>query len=196
MHCVVRHIYVTGNFVTPAGDPVPGGVDAHLLHAESKSLKTVCRSTYAAELMAATSCADVAIALGITLHEIECGPLGAEKLRKIRDDGWVGNPTVKIQLFMDARSVFESFNSTIFKPPTEVSLAGHVLWMREMYDKALISQLSWTDTRDMFGDGLTKGSVARDALIAIMSGKLEVRHKVAFIHRMSHVRTSPAINRG
>ena len=92
---------------------------------------------------------------------------------------------------MDACSVFESFNSTIFKPPTEVSLAGHVLWMREMYDKSLISQLSWTDTRDMFGDGLTKGSVARDALIAIMSGKLEVRHKVAFIHRMSHVRTSP-----
>ena len=89
-------------------------------------------------------------------------------------------------------SVFESFNSTIFKPPTEVSLAGHVLWMREMYDQSLISQLSWTDTRDMFGDGLTKGSVARDALIAIMSGKLEVRHKVAFIHRMSHVRTSPS----
>ena len=38
----------------------------HLLHAECKSIKTVCRSTYAAELIAATSATDVLIPLTIT----------------------------------------------------------------------------------------------------------------------------------
>jgi hypothetical protein len=74
----------------------------------------------------------------------------------------------------------------MFKAPSENSLSGHVLWMREMHDKGLIDNIIWADTRDMYADGLTKGSVPRDALINAMSGKLLLRHNIeTFIRRMA-----------
>ena len=60
----------------------------HLLHAECKSIKTVCRSTYAAELMVSTATVDTLIPLTITLMEIQSGTLGPEKLKDIREQGW------------------------------------------------------------------------------------------------------------
>ena len=69
------------------GNPTASAVDVHLLLAESKSIKTVCRSTYAAELMAAASATDAIIPLTVTMHEVLNGPMGVEQLRKLRDDG-------------------------------------------------------------------------------------------------------------
>ena len=43
--------------------------------------------------------------------------------------------------------------------------------MREIRDKGLIHNIIWADTGDMYADGLTKGSVPRDALNEVMSGK-------------------------
>ena len=58
--------------------------------------------------------------------------------------------------------------------------------MREMHDKGLVDNIIWADTRDMYADGLTKGIVLRDALIAIMSGKLLLRHNIeTFTRRMA-----------
>ena len=67
----------------------------------------------------------------------------------------------------------------MFKPPVEHSLSGHVLWLREMRDKGLLTDIVWTDTRDMCADGLTKGVIKRGALYELMKGKLILKHSVA-----------------
>ena len=41
----------------------------------------------------------------------------------------------------------------------------------------------WTDTRDMYADGLTKGAVSRDALREVMTGIIMLRHDVEFFNR-------------
>ena len=79
---------------------------------------------------------------------------------------------------LDAKSVFESVKAQIFKPPAENSLAGHVLWLREMLLKKLVGYVTWTDTRDMLADGLTKGSVSRDCLEYAMYGTVHMRHAI------------------
>ena len=73
--------------------------------------------------------------------------------------------------------MFESIKAQVFKPPSENSLAGQVLWLREMLEKKLLQYVTWTDTRDMLADGLTKGSVAPDALEDSMNGKFKLQHK-------------------
>ena len=171
------------NFVKPDGSPVVDEIKSHVLLAESRSIETVCRSTYAAELLGATSTADTMIAMTITLFEMKFGVLGPEKLKLLREQGWGSEPPVTTQLFIDARSVYESLNATNFKPPVEHSLAGHVLWLRELYERGLISNIFWTDTRDMYADGLTKGSVPRIGLEQIMSGKLKIAHQALGLTR-------------
>ena len=84
---------------------------------------------------------------------------------------------------IDAKSVFESIKATTFKPPVENSLSGHVLWLREMLSKGLVQDFVWTDTRDMYADGLTKGVIKRDALFEIMAGTLRLRHAVSVCTR-------------
>ena len=139
----------------------------------------MCRSTYAAELMSATSATDVLIPLTVTLSELRHGPFGAETLRRIRDSGWQGRSPVRTRVLIDAKSVYASIEATVFKPPSEQSLSGHVLWIREMHSKGLIDDFVWTDTRDMYADGLTKGIIKRDALIEVMSGTFRLEHKVS-----------------
>lgn len=189
----IRH---ADNAVNYDGTPSGKGIRGHVLLAESRSIKTVCRSTYAAELMSAASATDAVIPISVTMHEVQYGPLGAEQLRNIRDKGWSTMPYVLTTLMLDAKSVFESCKSNNFKPPAESSLAGHILWIREMHDKGLLHDLGWADTRDMFADGLTKGNVPRDGLQEIMSGsttllnyvrndvKLCIRILICIMHMM------------
>ena len=45
-----------------------------------------------------------------------------------------------------------------------------------MLDTGVLKVFIWFDTRDMFADGLTKGSVDRKALHMVMDGRLTVDH--------------------
>ena len=126
------------------------------------------------------------VPLAVTLVEVRTGPIGPERLRKIRDDGWT-KPLVWTHAMIAAKSVYESLKAKIFKPPVENSLFGHVLWLREMHIKGLIQDIVWTDTRDMYADGLTKGIIKRDALLEIMHGTLRLRHDVAVCARRNVV---------
>jgi hypothetical protein len=120
------------------------------------------------------------------MYELRLGPLGAEKLKNIRDDGWSGWCPVSTHVMIDAKSVFESIKATNFKPPVEHSLSGHVLWLREMHSKGLVQDIVWTDTRDMYADGLTKGVIKRDALMDIMRGTVKLNHSVAVCARRNN----------
>ena len=72
----------------------------------------------------------------------------------------------------------ESLKATTFKPPVENSLSGHVLWLREMHSKGLVTDIVWTDTRDMYADGLTKGIIKREALYEISAGTFQLGRPV------------------
>jgi len=168
---------------TADGAPTSYDQNCHVLLADSRSIKTVCRSTYAAELMSATSATDMMIPLTATLFELKYGPLGADSLRKIRDDGWCDYSVIHSSILIDAKSVYESLKATTFKPPVENSLSGHVLWLREMHTKGLVNDIVWVDTRDMYADGLTKGIIKRDALKELMKGTLGLRHPTAVCTR-------------
>ena len=43
-------------------------------------------------------------------------------------------------------------------------------FLRELLDNGVLAAIAWLDTRDMCSDGLTKGTVAREALMLIMDG--------------------------
>ena len=178
----IRHtrLIYTGN-----GQHTKEQTPCHVLLAESRSIKTVCRSTYAAELLSAAAATDSVLPLVVTLHEVRTSQLGTEQIKLIRDQGWNKETFTRISIISDAKSVYESLKATMFKAPAENSLSGHVLWMREMHDKGLVDNIIWADTRDTYADGLTKGSVPRDALNEVMSGKILLRHNIeTFTRRM------------
>ena len=56
------------------------------------------------------------------------------------------------------------------------SLLCHVQYIRELLDKQVLHHLYWIDTRDMYSDGLTKGSVERQQLHSLMDGWCEFKH--------------------
>jgi hypothetical protein len=143
--------------------------------------------------MAATSAADMLIPMTTTLYEISHGVLGTEMLRNFRDKGIKDIDMCHSQLMIDAKSVYMSAKSTTFKPPTEHSLSGHVLWLREMNEKSLIKNIYWVDTRDMIADGLTKGNIPRDLLINTMHGKLQMKHDNETFTRYSEIRSVYAV---
>ena len=108
------------------------------------------------------------------MHEIKCGPVSKQQARAMRDQGGYAVPMV---LEIDAMSVFAAITATYIKHPSEKSLLSHVQFMRELLDTGVLKAISWTDTRDMAADGLTKGTVDRAALHEIMSGFMTYKHE-------------------
>ena len=72
--------------------------------------------------------------------------------------------------------VFAAVAETFLKIPAGNSLLLHVQYIRELLDTHVLDALLWLDTRDMMADGLTKGSVEREALHAVMRGEWTLEH--------------------
>ena len=53
--------------------------------------------------------------------------------------------------------------------PAECSLLSSIQSIREPTDEGRLRKLYWIDTRDMLPDGLTKGSIDREALLSVVS---------------------------
>ena len=146
----------------------------HLLDYYCKKQRHVTRSTFGAELYAACDAADHCMLLAQLLHEVEHGSMTAAEARQYREHGgW----KVPIVLGIDAMSVFAGVTAAQLKVPAEKGLWSHVQYLRELLDNGVLFSLYWIDTRDMHADGLTKGSVDRAALIAIMSGIARFQHE-------------------
>ena len=64
-------------------------------------------------------------------------------------------------LTIDAKSVYKSIKSLDLKQPTEKTLLGHVMWIRDKLQQGIITRIQRCDTRYMVADGHTKGSVER-----------------------------------
>ena len=145
----------------------------HIIDYLSKAQRHVTRSTFAAELLSAGDAIDHGLLLSQMLLEIPRGPKSAAEAREQRSRGQFEVPLV---LYIDAMSVFAAVTATFIKTPAEKSLLCHVQFLREMLDDGVIAAIVWLDTRDMTGDGMTKGAVSRDALLHLMDGYVKQVH--------------------
>ena len=160
------------------GDPgnrIPHTTAIHMIDSICKSHRLTIRSSYGAELLAASHGFDDSYPTIITLIELTRGvPMQAEELKGYRENG--GWP-IDVTLTMDAESVYKSVTSRDLKTPTEKTLLGHICWIREALQKRLIARVQWCDTRDMIADGHTKGSVDRKGLLEAMHGRQRFQYR-------------------
>jgi hypothetical protein len=167
---------------TPTGPQLLGDTSeqfvsrmVHVLDYICKTQRHVTRSTFGAELFAACDTIDHGLLLATILHQVNTGACSVTVAKELREHGgW----KVRLLLALDAMSVFAAATATQVKVPAEKSLLSHVQYLRELLDLGILEQLSWWDTRDMVSDGLTKGSVDRIALHAVMQGFLKLAQPV------------------
>jgi hypothetical protein len=161
----------------------------HLLDSICKSHRLTIRSSYGAEMLAASHGFDDVFPSIITLLELKHGVLTPEQFKNVRENG---NISIKVTLTTDAESVYKSLTSRDLKTPAEKTLLGHVCWLRELMRLELIHKLQWCDTRDMTADGHTKGSIDRQSLLDVMQGRQKYNHEVK--HYQPHRSDSKSSN--
>ena len=86
-----------------------------------------------------------------------------------------------MELFIDARSVFDSVTSKTVTTPADGALLIHAKALREYLNQGQLRGIWWIDTRDMIADALNKGSIDRTALRAIFtSGIWKLAHEAKY----------------
>ena len=131
-----------------------------------KAQRHVTRSTFSSELLGASDSGSWH-ATCIVPTCVHCWCTKAAEAKTLRETGgW----NVKLSLYVDAMSVYAAVTATFIKIPAEKPLLSHILYIRELLDTKVLEAPVWLDTRDIVADGLTKGSVDRDALHACMNG--------------------------
>ena len=144
----------------------------HLLDFASKQQRHVTRSTFSSELFAATDAADIGLLHALALHELQQGILTSEDAKLLMEGD--KQCATALALAVDARSVTAAVIAVHTKVPAEPSLLLHVRWLKQLLERRRLSELYWTDTRSMVSDALTKGSVTRELIAAVMSGLLRM----------------------
>ena len=148
----------------------------HLLEWTSKGQRHVTRSTFSAELLSAGDTLDHGLLMVQQLHEIQTGETTCSQARDARLRGGFSVP---MALYIEAYSVFAAITATFVNTPAEKSLLCHVQFIRELLDRRVLRTLVWLDTRDMTADGVTEGTIERDALGKLLDGHIEIQHKSA-----------------
>eukprot|EP00971_Amphidinium_carterae_P240500 4774481-Amphidinium_carterae.1 len=164
--------------------PVPSPISStphtqqgHLIDWISTAQRRVTRSTFASELVSAVDAVDASLLTREYLREVNSGVSSATLGRQhMKTPGGGSSATATIQLFIDARSVLDSISSIGGKQPAEKGQFINVQWMREQIQNEVIS-VAWTDTRDMAADGMTKGTIPRDAIVKAMIGEFVFNHE-------------------
>ena len=126
----IRGMNLLRRGTTKSGTPA-----IHLLDTVCRSHRLVVRSSYGAELLAASHGVDDAYPTMITMVELRDGILDRKTLRDYRERGKL---PIKVDLTVDAESVFKSLISRDLKTPAEKTLLGHVCWLRECLQLGII----------------------------------------------------------
>lgn len=146
-----------------------GNLKCHLLHTVSKTQRHVTRSTFASELFAATDSMDYGLIQILSLEELLVGSLTWEHARELQQND-PNKMNTKMALIVDARSVTLAITAPVLKAPAENSALVSVAWLRNHLRNRVLDFLLWADTRVMISDGLTKGSINRESIHAVMDG--------------------------
>jgi hypothetical protein len=145
-----------------------------------KKQNHVCRSTYAAELHSALDLCGLALLINQTLTEVLSGVMGPSQLLEIHNSG---QHSLSADLYLDAKSVFDSLVSKVPKTPADKVLLLHVLALQQHLTLGQLRSISWIDTRDMIADALNKGSIDRGPLRALCeSGQWNLLHEKRTVH--------------
>ena len=124
----------------------------------------VVRSTYAAELLSLLDAIGQGNLVATAIEEIQAGAMTARQLLALHSSC---RRLIEHDAGIDARAVFDGVTATQPRTPAEKPLFLHSLAVREHLEAGHLSRLWWFDTRAMLADGLTKGSVDREALVAV-----------------------------
>ena len=81
-----------------------------------------------------------------------------------------GQLPIKTEAITDSYSIFSYLAAAHLKLPAEKGTYYHLAYLREKLSSGSLRYYPWVDTRDMVADGITKGSVDRTAIAAIMDG--------------------------
>ena len=111
----------------------------------------------------------------LTLHELQNGPVTADEARRLRE---VGGYAIPAELVVDGMSVFSALLMDPVRPPSENSMAGHLWWLSDQLRTKQLADMLWCDTRDMRADPMTKGSIGRELILDVMSGKMNCNRDV------------------
>ena len=126
------------------------------------------------------------VLLGV-LQEIRYGPTEAMRLVTMQS---TGDFCVPLTMVTDSGSIWSCLQSNHLRMPTEKGTLYHLAYCLESLRNGLVSEWLWVDTRDMCIDGLTKGSLKRDALNSLMRGIWSLNHEVKMLK--SPPKRSPA----
>ena len=151
-----------------------GQIIWHLLDSVCRGHKHVTRCSFSSETRGVVIAADDLIVTGFTLEELKHGVMDPSSARAKMETG-VGS-TIEKCLVTDSMSLFTAIAASVVRVPTEKNLAVQLFWLRQCLDLQLITKLKWSDTRDMTADAHTKGSIPRDALLALMNGHFTYVH--------------------
>ena len=149
--------------------------NCHLVDFVVRRQKRVVRSTFSAELNALSDGIETALLIQLILHQVHCGTEATpEQLVHQMDHGQLYPP---IDIFVDAKAVFDALVAKDAHPPSESSLYLLLISIRTRIIIRSIRRLGWLDTRDMLADALTKGSAPRMVLMKAMGGTLAVEQE-------------------
>ena len=144
---------------------VPGqGVKCQVLDWYSRKHSRVVRSTYAAELLSLLDAVGQGNLIATAMDEVQCG---AATARQLLERHCSASRAIEHDAAVDAKAVFDGITAEMPKTPAEKPLFLHALAMREYLGSGHVDRLWWFDTLAMLADGMTKGSVEREALIAV-----------------------------
>lgn len=142
-------------------EPAVGKMQVQPLEHVCTKQNHVCRSTYAAELHSALDLLGLGMLINQTLTEVLTGVAGAAKLLTSFQNG---DAALKMDLYIDAKSVFDSIAAAQTKTPADKIFLLHVLAIRDHLKLKQLNSISWIDTRDMIADALNKGKIDRGPL--------------------------------
>ena len=151
-----------------------GDKRVHLLDWLQGQLKQVSRATFTSETLACINAVDQMIVLAILLHQLSTGAITLDEARRMTDGK--GN-YFETGINIDAMSVLTALEAVNLRQPSEKSFLAHLAWLQDKVKSGTITWLRWVDTRDMYADGLTKGSVRRDRLRELATGRMTRAHE-------------------
>ena len=138
-----------------------------------KQQRRVVRAKFTAELLGACDTQDLGFLLAVILHEMLSGVASAAAARQLHETGGMIVPLV---LYIDAMSVYAAVTATQIKIPADSSILCYLQYLRELIEHRVLHARVWVDTRDMLGDGMTKGAVERKDIHVVMSGDVINTH--------------------
>lgn len=165
-------------------DHHPGG-HCHVLEWYARKQRRVTRSTFSAELNAASDAYEFAKLIAMTVSECIQPQPSVRALVALEENGKFPIP---INLVVDAKSVFDALKAAEIKPPSEISLIMFLCQLKEALLCHALSKLWWVHTEDMIADGLNKGIISRKGLLELVnSGEWKVLKSAISFSETRHI---------